>query len=109
MFEQSFIRKLAMKNNLMQHYLNDRGLIPPRNLIEIGYRELDKIPLPLMRRIYQKMNFWLFVRARGRIRRYLKSQENYQKNAYQISTEDILAQSTGTGNSPLKNADTICK
>jgi len=42
-----------------------------------------------MRRIYQKMDFWPFVRARGRIHRYLKSQENYQKNAYQISTEDI--------------------
>jgi len=46
MFEQSFIRKLAMKNNLMQHYLNDRGLIPPRNLLEVGYRELDKTLCP---------------------------------------------------------------
>jgi len=80
---------LTFYADMMQHYLNDRRLIPPRNLIEVGYRELDKTPLPVMRRIYHKMNFWPFVRARGRIRRYLKSQENYQKNAYQISLEDI--------------------
>ncbi|MGB7874086.1 MAG: sulfotransferase [Anaerolineales bacterium] len=80
---------LTFYRDLMRHYLNDRSLIPPQNLVEISYKELDERPLPVMRRIYNRLNFWPYARVRGRIRRYLKSQENYQKNSYQISREDI--------------------
>jgi len=80
---------LAFFKDMIQHYLKDRALIPSGNLIEIGYDELDKRPMAVMRRIYHKLNFWPFARARGRFRRYLKSQENYQKNSYEFSTIDI--------------------
>ena len=80
---------LTFYKDMMQHYLNDRGLIPPRNLIEVGYRELDKTPLPVMRRIYNTLNFWPYARVRRRLRRYLASVKDYQKNSYQISATDI--------------------
>jgi hypothetical protein len=80
---------LSFYKDMMQHYLYDRGLIPPRNLIEVGYRELDKTPLTVMRSIYQNLNFWPFARVRGRLLRYLDSIKGYQKNAYQTSTTDI--------------------
>lgn len=80
---------LTFYTEMMKHYLSDRGLIPPRNLIEVGYRELDKTPLPVMRHIYNSMNFWPYARVRKRLRRYLDSLKGYQKNSYQISTVDI--------------------
>jgi len=80
---------LVFYKKLMQHYLNDRSLIPPKNLIEINYKELDANPMFIMWRIYRRLNFWPFVRARGRFRRYLISQENYQKNSFQISLADV--------------------
>jgi hypothetical protein len=80
---------LTFYKDMMQHYLNDKNLIPPRNLIEVGYRNLDKTPLPVMRRIYNRLNFWPYARARGRLRRYLDSLKDYKKNSYQISPVDI--------------------
>jgi len=56
---------------------------------EINYKELDANPMFIMWRIYRRLNFWPFVRARGRFRRYLISQENYQKNSFQISLADV--------------------
>ena len=80
---------LTFYKDMIQRYLHDREMIPPGNLIEIGYDELDLHPMVVMRRIYHKLNFWPFARAKGRFRRYLKSQEGYQKNSYEISTTDI--------------------
>ena len=80
---------LTFYKDMMQHYLSDRSLIPHRNLIEVGYHELDKTPLPVMRRIYHSLNFWPYARVRKRLRRYLGSLEGYQKNSYQISPTDI--------------------
>jgi hypothetical protein len=80
---------LTFYKDLMQHYLNDRDLIPPRNLIEVGYRDLDKTPLPVMRRIYNSLNFWPYTRVRRRLRRYVDLLKDYQKNSYQISPVDI--------------------
>ena len=80
---------LTFYKDMMQHYLDDRSLIPRRNLIEIGYRELDKTPLPVMRRIYHRLNFWPYARVRGRLRHYLVSIKDYQKNSYEISPADI--------------------
>jgi hypothetical protein len=80
---------LTFYTDMMKHYLNDRGLIPPRNLIEVGFQKLDKTPLRVMRRIYQKMNFWPYSRVRKRLIRYLDSLKGYQKNSYQISSVDI--------------------
>jgi hypothetical protein len=80
---------LTFYKDMMHHYLNDRGLIPPRNLIEVGFQELDHSPLPVMRRIYTSMNFWPYARVRGRLRRYLDTLKDYQKNSYQISPVDI--------------------
>lgn len=80
---------LTFYEDMMRHYLEDRALIPPGNLIEIGFKDLDQTPMAVMRHIYQSLNFWPFARARGSIRRYLNSQEDYQKNSYEISAEDI--------------------
>jgi hypothetical protein len=80
---------LTFYKDMMHHYLSDRGLIPSRNLIEVGFRELDKTPLPVMRRIYTSMNFWPYARVRRRLRRYLYTLKNYKKNSYQISPVDI--------------------
>jgi hypothetical protein len=80
---------LTFYKDMMQHYLSDRDLIPPRNLIEVGYRELDHSPLPVMRRIYNRLNFWPYARVRRRLRRYLDMLKDYQKNSYQLSVIDI--------------------
>jgi len=87
--EEIDVNILTFYTEMMKHYLSDRDLIPPRNLIEIGYHELDQTPLPLMRRIYNSMNFWPYVRVRKRLHRYLDSLKGYKKNSYKISPTDI--------------------
>jgi hypothetical protein len=80
---------LTFYTDMMKHYLDDRGLISPQNLIEIGFHELDVSPLPVMRRIYHRMNFWPYSRVHRRLIRYLDSLKDYKKNTYQISSLDI--------------------
>lgn len=80
---------LTFYKEMMRHYLKDRNLIPPRNLIEISYDELDENPMEVMRRIYIRLNFWPFARVRGRLNRYLVTLKNYQKNKYQMSPGDL--------------------
>ena len=80
---------LTFYKEVMQHYLNDRKLIPSRNLIEVGYDALDRRPMEVMRRIYQQLNFWPFARVRGRLHHYLDSLKGYQKNRYQLSPADV--------------------
>ena len=80
---------LTFYAEMLKTYLDTRDQIPKRNLIEISYTELDENPLPVMRRIYNQLNFWPFARVRGRLRRYLGSLKGYKKNRYQLSPEDV--------------------
>ncbi len=80
---------LTFYAEMLKTYLDTRDLIPKRNLIEISYADLDENPMPVMRRIYNQLNFWPFARVRGRLRKYLSSLEGYKKNRYQLSPEDV--------------------
>ena len=80
---------LSFYEGLLRHYLRDRAMVPQRNLIEVSYDALDKNPMPVMRKIYQRLNFWPFARVRSRLRQYLDSLAGYKKNRYEISAEDV--------------------
>ena len=48
---------------LMKKYLGTRDLIPPENLLEIRFEDLEAAPLLHLRRIYEKFNLQFFRRA----------------------------------------------
>lgn len=80
---------LKFYEEVMRHYLKDRSLIPPENLVEIGYDELDQTPMQVLKKIYNGLKLPSFSKAKRPVRRYLKLQKGYQKNSYKISVSDI--------------------
>ncbi|GIK58802.1 MAG: sulfotransferase [Chloroflexi bacterium] len=66
----------------MQAYLRDRALIPPKNLVEVQFEELEANPLAEMERIYQTLKIGDFAPARPLLERYLNNLSGYRKNKY---------------------------
>jgi len=76
---------------LVQRYLADRELIPPGNLVEVRFEDLEADPLAEVSRVYDTLGLPGFVSAEPRIRAYLDSVAGYQKNSYEL-TADVIEQ-----------------
>ncbi len=74
---------------IMRDYLSQRHLIPDRNLIEVGFDDLEKQPLPLLKKIYEKLSLGNFADVETKLDAYLKGKSNYQKNKHHISREEL--------------------
>jgi hypothetical protein len=74
---------------LMHKFLADKALIPPQNLVEIKFEELEENPLEQIGRIYQSLGIAGFDQAQTSIQSYLDSIAGYQKNEY-ILNRDII-------------------
>jgi hypothetical protein len=73
----------------MKNYLLQRSLIPPGNLIEIRYEDLDARPMSKLEDIYKALDLGDFERMRSTFEGYLESLGTYEKNKFEFP-EDVV-------------------
>ena len=74
---------------LMRQFLADKSLIPPGNLIEVRFEDLETDPLGILKGIYQALRLPGFEQALPAFRAYLASVADYQKNRYEIDGKTV--------------------
>ena len=82
---------LAFYQQLMKKYLADRSLIPPGNLVEVRYEDLDTAPLQELRRVYECLDLPGFANAEPRFQSYINSIGDYTKNEYELGSDAIAS------------------
>ncbi len=74
---------------IMRKFLADKARIPPENLVEVRFEDLERDPLGQVRRIYEGLRIDGFEETAPVIRAYLRTIEGYRKNAYEIDGEVV--------------------
>ena len=74
---------------LMQKFLAQKTLIPPGNLVEVRFEDLEEAPLDQLRRIYESLGLPGFAEAEPAFRAYIDSVTGYLKNEYAV-TDDVI-------------------
>ena len=69
---------------MMRRYLRDRESIPPGNLVEVRFEDVEADPLGELERIYQRLRLPGWEAARKPIAAYAASLAGYRKNLYRI-------------------------
>ncbi|MBU0596037.1 sulfotransferase, partial [Candidatus Bipolaricaulota bacterium] len=80
---------LQFYDQLMHRFLADRSLIPPDNLIEVRFEDLETSPLDQLRRLYDGLRLPGFATAEPGFRSYLESVSGYRKNEYALDGDTI--------------------
>jgi hypothetical protein len=75
---------------MMQRYWSTKSLIPPGDLIEIRYEDLDNQALSVVAKIYEELRLPGFDSARESMKRYIASQCAFQKNNYTRDPETMV-------------------
>ena len=68
----------------MQHYLEDRSLIPQENLAEVRYEDLEQRSLVELERLYAELALPGWEEAKRPISAYLDTLSGYQKNRFSL-------------------------
>jgi hypothetical protein len=74
---------------LLGRYLEQRDLIPPGNLVEVRFEDLDAEPLACMERIYRQLRLGEFELVAPRLETYLAGLRGYAKNSFEFPDEVI--------------------
>ena len=74
---------------LMTSYFQQKGKIPPENLIEIKYEDLVTKPIQQVKNIYTKLDIPGLEKALPEMKKYLDRQKNYKTNVYTIDKKII--------------------
>ena len=88
-WEQAEEYVLSFYSLLMRKFLADKDRIPPQNLVEVRFEDLEKSPLDQLRRIYKSLDLPGFAEAEPAFNNYLASTNGYEKNHYQMSNDAI--------------------
>jgi hypothetical protein len=75
-------RIIRQYKELYDAYFDEKGLIAPGRLHELGFTELEKDPLGEMRKLYQALDMPDFAPAEPGIRKYVGSLSGYRKNVF---------------------------
>ena len=73
-----------MYKAIMGQYLKERTQIPPGNLIEVRYEELDRCPMEVLERIYSELQLSGWQQAKDPVETYVKSLAGYKRNALRL-------------------------
>lgn len=76
-------------SDLLARYDADRALIPPQNLIELRYEELEKDKIGVLRQIYSRLGWPGWEEALPHFQSYIESIKGYEKTRYDITPETI--------------------
>ena len=75
---------LRFYDRLMRRFLADRSLIPPGNLVEIRFEDLEAAPVAQLRQVYDGLGLPGFAAAESDFRSYIDSVADYKKNTYEM-------------------------
>ena len=75
---------------LMHSYLDNKSLIPSKNLIEIKFEEFEKNPVEKLGEIYNQLEIEGFDAIKPTFDKYIESKKTYKKNDYKIPLETKL-------------------
>jgi omega-hydroxy-beta-dihydromenaquinone-9 sulfotransferase len=79
---------LVFYQKLMQRYFATQSLIPPQNLIEVRYEDLEADPVREVEKIYSQFGL-SFASARTGLEDYWSAQRHYRKNRYRFAPEVV--------------------
>jgi hypothetical protein len=82
---------LSVYRDMMKRFLEEKSLIPPENLVEVRFEDLESDPLSQLQRIYSELNLAGFDGVQLVFRSYLSERKNYQKNAYTPLDEETVS------------------
>jgi len=78
---------LSVYERMMNDYLRDAAEVPPEQLIELRYDQLDADPMAAVGAIYEQLSLPGFDRSRDKFDAYLASVATFKKNAFDYSDE----------------------
>ena len=67
---------------MMKRYFSHKDSIPPENLVEVRYEDLDKSPLNEVKRIYDHLAIPGFVESKPAFYHYIADHSGYEKNSH---------------------------
>lgn len=90
-FDFEMIRKniIWIYKDLMTSYLNDRHLIPEKNLIEVKYEDFTKEPLQHLAQIYTQLDIPHFEANQATFEAYFNSHKKGKKGKYKLTEEEL--------------------
>ena len=80
---------LTMYREMINRYQRDKGLIPTGNLVEIRFEDFEADPIGELKRVYNGFGFRGFEEAVPAFEIYLEAHQDYQKNQYTLTPEEI--------------------
>jgi hypothetical protein len=75
---------LQVYKQMYEKYLNERGSIPQKNLIEVRYEDFIQKPLEHVKDIYSRLELEGFQASEKKFREYIASQEQIKKQQYSL-------------------------
>ncbi len=80
---------LDVYGRMMEEYHEQAATLPPGQLLEVGYDQLDQQPMETLARIYADLDLPGFDQGQQAFGRYLDSQQSYRRNDFKGSAEDV--------------------
>ena len=80
---------LNIYKKLMNDYFEQKESIPPGNLVEVAFEELEKNPEKILENIYGKLHLPGLENAQANFDAYLLKMKGYKKNTHKISKEKL--------------------
>lgn len=75
---------LDVYTRVMDRFEAERALIPPQNLIEVRFEDLEREPLPTLASVYTHLGLPGFEAARPSFESYVRRQKDYRKNTHRL-------------------------
>lgn len=79
----------SIYDRMMHTYLEERKRIPPGNLLEFSFDELEKDPVGMLGRIYSTFGLPGFDQVKGAFASYTHQSKGYRKNVHHISRHQL--------------------
>jgi hypothetical protein len=80
---------IGLYRTVLERFLADKERIPPENFVEIGFADLERDPVGVLRRIYDRLAIPGFAAAAPAFQRYVSAQAYYRRNSFTIGDDDI--------------------
>ena len=88
--EEIKLKIIECYKKTLKYYLERKQFIPESQLIEVGYDQLSKEPLQVIKNIYNELNIDGFSEVEPKIIDYLDSLGSYQKNKFNTLASDEI-------------------
>lgn len=75
---------LAVYTRVMDRFEAERSLIPPQNLVEVRFEDLEREPLVTLESVYTQLGLPGFDAVRPSFESYVSQQKNYRKNTHRL-------------------------